>query len=51
MAQSISWAVVEQRFPGGRMRLISKHAPQEQAEAERDRRNSDECLVEVAPVL
>jgi hypothetical protein len=39
MAQSITWVVVEQRLPGGRMRLISKHASQEEAEAERDRRN------------
>jgi len=35
-----TWVVVEQKLPGGRARLISKHASQKAAEAERDRRNS-----------
>jgi hypothetical protein len=40
MAQAINWVVVEQKLPGGRARLISKHASQKEAEAECDRRNS-----------
>ncbi len=35
-----TWIVVEQRSPGGRARLVSKHMTQKEAEAERDRRNS-----------
>jgi len=38
MAQPIIWVVVEQNLPGGRARLISKHASQKEAEC--DRRNS-----------
>ena len=34
MAQSISWSVIERKLPGARTRLISKHASQEDAEAE-----------------
>jgi hypothetical protein len=40
MLESIIWVVVEQKLPGGRARLISKHATQKDAEAECDRRNS-----------
>jgi hypothetical protein len=40
MAPPLTWIVVEQKLPGGRARLISKHASQQEAEAERDRRNS-----------
>jgi hypothetical protein len=40
MVQSITWVVVEQKLPGGRARLISKHASQKEAEAECERRNS-----------
>jgi hypothetical protein len=40
MPQSITWVVLEQKLPGGRARLISKHESQKQAEAECDRRNS-----------
>jgi hypothetical protein len=39
MVRSLNWVVVEQKLPGGQMRPISKHATQEEAEAERDRRN------------
>ena len=35
-----TWIVVEQRQPGNRVRLVSKHLTQKEAEAERDRRNS-----------
>lgn len=35
-----TWIVVEQRSPGARARLVSKHLTQKEAEAERDRRNS-----------
>jgi hypothetical protein len=34
-----TWIVVEQRSPGSRARLVSRHATQKEAEAERDRRN------------
>jgi hypothetical protein len=34
-----TWIVVEQKSPGSRARLVSKHATQTEAEAERDRRN------------
>jgi hypothetical protein len=34
-----TWLVVEQRSPGGRLKLVSKHATQREAEAERDKRN------------
>jgi hypothetical protein len=40
MAQSVTWVVVEQKLPGARTRLISKHASQKEAEAECDSRNS-----------
>ena len=40
MAQSIIWVVLEQKLPGGRTRLVSKHENQKEAEAECDRRNS-----------
>jgi len=40
MAEPITWIVVEQKLPGGRARLISKHATQKEAEAECDRCNS-----------
>jgi len=40
MAQSIVWIVLEQKLPGGRARLVSKHESQKDAEAECDRRNS-----------
>ena len=39
MVRSLNWVVVEQKLPGGQMRPISKHATQEEVEAERDRRN------------
>ena len=35
-----TWIVVEQRAPGNRAKLVSKHLTQTEAEAERDRRNS-----------
>jgi hypothetical protein len=35
-----TWIVVEQRSPGSRAKLVSKHMTQKEAEAERDRRNS-----------
>ena len=35
-----TWIVVEQRSPGSRATLVSKHSTQTEAEAERDRRNS-----------
>src|SRR5215467_11507392 len=35
-----TWIVVEQRSPGSRAKLVSKHLTQTEAEAERDRRNS-----------
>lgn len=35
-----TWIVVEQRSPGSRARLVSKHLTQKEAEGERDRRNS-----------
>jgi hypothetical protein len=35
-----TWIVVEQKSPGSRARLVSKHLTQKEAEAERDRRNS-----------
>jgi len=35
-----TWIVIEQRSPGSRARLVSKHLTQKEAEAERDRRNS-----------
>jgi hypothetical protein len=38
MAQPLTWVVIEHKF--GRARLISKHASQREAEAERGRRNS-----------
>jgi len=34
-----TWIVVEHKSPGSRARLVSKHATQTEAEAERDRRN------------
>jgi hypothetical protein len=34
-----TWLVVEQRSPGSRLKLVSKHATQREAEAERDKRN------------
>jgi hypothetical protein len=34
-----TWLVVEQRSPGTRLTLASKHATQREAEAERDNRN------------
>ena len=34
-----TWIVIEQKSPGSRARLVSKHATQKEAEAERDRRN------------
>lgn len=40
MAESITWVVIERRLPGGRARLISKHASQKEAEVECDKRNS-----------
>ena len=40
MAQRLTWIVVEHKLPGGRARLISKHASQQEAEAECDSRNS-----------
>jgi hypothetical protein len=40
MTQSITWVVVEQKLPGGRSRLISKHESQKEAEAASARRNS-----------
>jgi hypothetical protein len=40
MAQPLTWIVVDQKLPGGRTRLISKHASQREAEAECDKRNS-----------
>lgn len=39
MAQSLTWIVVEQKLPGGRARVISKYASQQEAQAECDRRN------------
>jgi hypothetical protein len=38
MPQSVTWIVLEQKLPGGRARLISKHESQKEAEC--DRRNS-----------
>jgi len=40
MPQSITCVVIEQKLPGARTRLISKHSSQKKAEAECDRRNS-----------
>src|ERR1700704_4972893 len=34
-----TWLIVEQRSPGTRLTLVSKHATQCEAEAERDKRN------------
>jgi hypothetical protein len=34
-----TWLVVEQRSPGTPFTLVSKHATQREAEAERDKRN------------
>jgi hypothetical protein len=34
-----TWLVVEQRLPGTRLTLVSRHATQREAEAERDNRN------------
>jgi len=40
MPQSITWVVLEQKLPGARTRLVSKHASQKEAEVECDKRNS-----------
>lgn len=40
MTESITWVVVEQKLPGGRARIISRHGSQKEAEAECDSRNS-----------
>jgi hypothetical protein len=37
-----TWVVVEQRSPEARLTLVSKHATQREAEAERDNRNQGE---------
>jgi hypothetical protein len=38
-----TWMVVEQTSPGARLKLVSKHATQHEAEAERDNRNLGQC--------